>query len=192
MPTRRTAPVTIRAYRPTDHRECRQLWAELTEEHRARYGEARSGGDAAGDPGAGFEEYLTRLDLSGMWVADDQGAGVVGFVGLVLDGRADSRAGEVEPVVVTASRRGEGIGRALLSYVAEQGRRRGLRQLTISPASRNVDAIRCLHAAGYDELARVTLAIDLGHEGRRRSGGAEAEGAESDAGIELYDVRFRH
>jgi GNAT superfamily N-acetyltransferase len=174
--TDRAATVTIRAYRPTDHRDCRQLWAELAEEHRVLYDDAPAPDGV--DPGAAFEEYLTRLDLSGMWVADDVGAGVVGLVGLILDGRA----GEVEPVVVTAPRRGEGIGRALLGHVAEQARRRGLRQLTISPASRNVDAIRCLHAAGYSALASVTLAIDLNTRG----------GPQWRDGLDLHGMRFQY
>jgi GNAT superfamily N-acetyltransferase len=135
-----------------------------------------SGADSDGaDPGAGFEEYLTRLDLSGMWVAADQ-HGVVGFVGLMLN----DRGGSVDPVVVTADRRGEGIGRALLRHVADQARRRGLRELTISPAMRNVEAIHCLHAAGYDVLANITLALNLDH---RATGFRD--------GPTLYDRRFR-
>ena len=174
LQTQRAATVTIRSYRPTDHRDCRQLWAELTEDHQALYADDPL---PEGDPGAAFEEYLTRLDLSGMWVADDAGVGVVGLVGLTLHGRG----GEVEPVVVTESRRGEGIGRALLGHVAGEAARRGLRQLTISPASRNVDAIRCLHAAGYDALASVTLAIDLNSRGSGRRDG-----------IDLHDLRFKY
>ncbi|MFB9182444.1 GNAT family N-acetyltransferase [Dactylosporangium sucinum] len=160
-----SAALTIRAYRPTDHRECRQLWAEMTEEH-----------EGSADPGALFEEYLTRLDLSGMWVADVGGT-VVGMVGLLLDGRG----GAVEPLVVSSARRGEGIGRALLEHVADQARRRALGRLTISPAARNLDAIRCLHAAGYDALARVTLAIDL-----RGRGGTWQDG------IDLHELRFKY
>ncbi|GAA3449120.1 GNAT family N-acetyltransferase [Dactylosporangium matsuzakiense] len=160
--------LTIRAYRPTDHRECRHLWAEMTAADAGLYGVA-----SADDSGAAFEEYLTRLDLSGMWVASNVGGGVIGMVGLLL-------GGQVEPLVVTAASRGEGIGRALLEHVADQARRRGIRQLSISPSARNLDAIRCLHAAGYDALARVTLAIDLS------PGGSAFED-----GIDLYDLRFR-
>ncbi|MEN3304606.1 MAG: hypothetical protein V7603_808 [Micromonosporaceae bacterium] len=164
---RSAAPVTIRPYRPLDHRACRQLWAELTEAYREIYDNPSLGGP---DPGAGFEEYLTRLDLAGVWVAEHSGEGVVGLIGLVLGGaavgsalsrRGDEPAGEVEPVVVAAHLRGRGIGRELLEYVAGQARRRGMRQLSISPASRNVEAIRCLHAAGYDTLATVTLTVAL-------------------------------
>src|SRR5437660_83509 len=109
---RGTAAVAIRGYRPTDHSACRSLWAELTTEHRRLYPGAQPvpaaapatvdevGATAvpADTGGAGFEEYLTRLDLSGMWVAQHAEAGVVGFVGLILRGRA----GSVDPVVVTA------------------------------------------------------------------------------------------
>ena len=171
-PAAQVSALTIRAYRPTDHRECRHLWAELTAADAGLYGLASDD-----DSGAAFEEYLTRLDLSGMWVASDVGGGVVGMVGLLLDGRG----GQVEPLVVGSGRRGQGIGRALLSHVAEQARRRGLRQLSISPAARNLDAIRCLHAAGYDALARVTLAIDL-----------DRKGSVLEDGMDLYDLRFRY
>jgi len=168
----RVSALSVRPYRPTDHNACRRLWAELVEQQREFYGDPRHGGE---DPGAGFEEYLTRLDLAGMWVADDHG--VLGLVGLVLDGRG----GAVDPVVVTGRRRGQGIGRALLSHVAEQAKRRGLRELTISPEWRNVEAIHCLHAAGYDALARVTLTLEL-----------TGRGVDWRDGMDVHDLRFRY
>lgn len=167
-------PVTIRPYRPLDHRACRDLWAELVRTKRELYHDRTIGGP---DPGAGFEEYLTRLDLSGMWVAHHSDDGVVGFVGLILRGRA----GAVEPVIVTEHRRDRGIGRALLEYVADQARGRGLRELSISPALRNAEAIHCLHRSGYDTAATVTLTLDL--TGRARTAGEE---------IELHGVHFAY
>jgi GNAT superfamily N-acetyltransferase len=160
--------VGVRPYRPSDHNACRRLWGELVEQHWEFYGSPPD----AGDPGAGFEEYLTRLDLAGMWVADDNG--VVGLIGLVLGGSG----GAVDPVVVTGRRRGEGIGRALLSHVATQAHMRGLRELTISPAWRNAEAIHCLHAAGFDVLTHVTLAMRLDDHAFR-------------AGPELHERSFR-
>lgn len=165
--------VTVRSYRPNDHSAGRQLWGELTREHDQLYGaSARNGTDGE----AAFEEYLTRLDLSGLWVADHPDDGVIGLVGLIMKGRA----GEVEPVVVTARHRGHGIGRRLLAQVADEAARRGLTALTISPASRNVEAIRCLHAAGYDILASVELTMDLRHRPRQWQDGPE-----------LHDLKFR-
>jgi len=176
--------VTIRSYRPTDHRECRLLWAELTDEHYGLYTGTRPSESGSDESGAAFEEYLTRLDLSGMWVADDAGRGVVGMVGLILDSRGGLgfRGGQVEPLVVASARRGEGIGQALLQHVGEQARRRGLGQLSISPSARNLDAIRCLHAAGYDALAQVTLAIEL----------TRKEQQVWQDGIDLHSLRFRY
>src|SRR4051795_13700388 len=125
-------PVTVRSYRPSDHSAGRRLWSELTNQHNRMYGEP------AEDRGEGFEEYLTRLDLSGLWVADHADDGVIGLVGLIMRGRA----GEVEPIVVTVSHRHKGVGRTLLRHVANEARKRSMTSLTISPASRNVDAIR--------------------------------------------------
>jgi GNAT superfamily N-acetyltransferase len=165
--------VTIRSYRPGDHSAGRRLWVELAERHRALYDDPGFGG---ADPGAAFEEYLTRLDLSGMWVAEHGEDGVVGLVGLIMKGRA----GEVEPVVVTESHRGRGIGRALLGHVADEARRRGMAYLTISPESRNVDAIRSLHAAGYDVLSALQLTLDLG----RREHAWRQD-------IDIHELRFK-
>lgn len=142
--------------------------------HRELYDDPTFGG---ADPGAAFEEYLTRLDLSGIWVADHPEDGVVGMVGLLLKGRA----GEVEPVVVAEHRRGQGIGRALLDQVAGEARRRGMAHLTVTPASRNEPAVRCLYRAGYDVLSNVTLTLDIG----RRS-------HEWRDGMDLFDLRLRY
>ena len=165
------SPVTVRSYRPSDHSAGRRLWSELTNQHNQMYGEP------AGDSGAGFEEYLTRLDLSGLWVADHADDGVIGLVGLIMRGRA----GEVEPVVVTSSHRHQGVGRKLLRHVASEAQRRNLSALTISPSSRNVDAIRSLHAAGYDVVSSIELTLDLDrtvHEWQQE-------------GLELHELQFR-
>ena len=151
-----TTPVglTIRPYRPSDHGAVRRLWAEFTEHKRRLYQDPRLGGR---DPGAGFEEYLTRLDLSGIWVADQREEGVIGFVGLIMDGRA----GRVDPIVVSAARRGRGVGRGLVAKVADEASRRGLARLTVSPGARDDAALRSLHAAGFDTVATVTLSLEL-------------------------------
>lgn len=170
----RRVPANMRPYRPADHRACRALWAELTEYHRDLYDDPTLGG---ADPGAGFEEYMTRLDLTGLWVADHAEDGVVGMVGLLLKGRA----GEVDPVVVTQRRRGRGIGTALLHHVAQEARRRRMSRLTVSPLSRNQMGLRCLYAAGYGVLSSITLTLDL-----------DARGHEWHEGLDLHGLRFRY
>ncbi|BCJ65539.1 GNAT family N-acetyltransferase [Polymorphospora rubra] len=166
--------VAIRPYRPADHGAGRNLCAELATHHGVLYADPGHGG---ADPGAAFEEYLTRLDLSGVWVAEHPVDGVVGLVGLIMDGSS----GQVEPVVVARTHRGQGIGRALLGRVADEARRRGLDKLTVRPQARNEQALRCLHAAGYDVLSAVELTLDL-HPG----GGS---GDRDD--VALHGVRFR-
>jgi GNAT superfamily N-acetyltransferase len=165
------SPVTVRSYRPGDHAAGRRLWSELTNQHNRMYGAPDN------DAGEGFEEYLTRLDLSGLWVADHADDGVIGLVGMIMR----DRAGVVEPIVVTISHRHKGVGRKLLRHVANEARKRNMTALTISPASRNIDAIRSLHAAGYDVLSSIELTLDLDrnpHEWQTDS-------------LELHDMQFR-
>lgn len=164
-------PVAVRSYRPSDHSAGRRLWSELTNEHHEMYGEQTN------DAGAGFEEYLTRLDLGGLWVAEHADDGVIGMVGLVMRGRG----GEVEPVVVTTSHRHKGVGRLLLRHVAGEAKKRTMTSLTISPSSRNVDAIRSLHAAGYDVVSSIELTMDLDR----------AKHAWQQDGLELHELQFR-
>ena len=164
-------PVTVRSYRPSDHSAGRRLWSELTNQHNRMYGEPTE------DGGEGFEEYLTRLDLSGLWVADHADDGVIGLVGLIMRGRA----GEVEPIVVTASHRHKGVGRRLLRHVASEAQKRSMTALTISPSSRNVDAIRSLHAAGYDVVSSIELTLDLDRHPHEWL----------PDGLELHELQFR-
>jgi GNAT superfamily N-acetyltransferase len=168
------AVTKVRPFRPLDHSACRDLWAELIDEDRRLYADPNIGGR---DPGAGFEHYMARLELSGMWVADHAEAGVIGFAGLILHGRD----GEVEPVVVAGEYRGGGVGRALLDRVAAEARRRKLRRLSVSPSTRNVEAIRSFHRAGYQMLAHLTVTLDL-------TGAAPA----GQDGIDLHGMRFRY
>lgn len=165
------SPVTVRSYRPSDHSAGRRLYAELVRQQSSMYG-----GTGKSD-GAEFEEYLTRLDLAGLWVADHADDGVIGLVGLIMRGRA----GEVEPVVVTTSHRHKGVGRALLRHVADEAKKRNMTSLTISPSSRNVDAIRSLHAAGYDVVSSIELTMDLDRH---------AHDWQRDA-LELHELQFR-
>ena len=92
------------------------------------------------------------------------------------------RAGEVEPVVVAEGMRGRGIGRALLGKVVEEARQRGLRRLTVSPPVRDVHALRSLHTAGFDKVATVTLAYDLGSSAGRSASG--------EAKLDLHHLQF--
>jgi GNAT superfamily N-acetyltransferase len=169
------SPVTVRSYRPSDHRIGRRLWGELDRQHTEMYGPFTRHGSLDDDGGA-FEEYLARLDLAGLWVAEHPDDGVVGLVGLIMRGRA----GEVEPVVVTATHRHQGIGKKLLRHVAQAANKRGMISLTISPASRNIEAIRCLHAAGYDVVSSIELTLDLNRHDQQWQDG-----------LELHELQFR-
>ncbi len=148
----------------------------MIEGYRELYADPGAGG---ADPGAGFEEYLTRLDLAGIWLAERTRSdeGVVGLVGLVMEGRA----ARVEPLIVARHRRDEGVGLALLEFVAGQARRRELTHLTVSPAARDVEAIRWYHGAGFTNLATVTLTLAVTD---RRQTWRD--------GVDLHDLRFSY
>jgi len=137
------AGVTIRPYRPLDHNACRRLWGEFVEHRDALYGRSEPG-----DAEAGYEEYLTQLNLSGLWVAEGSDQGIVGFVGLKLDGRA----GVVDPVVVTAQLRGRGIGRALLEATMDAAREAGATGIDLNTGETDTAARALYESCGFTNL----------------------------------------
>jgi len=145
--------IVVRGYRPEDRDACRELWAELTERHRELYSDPDLGGEA---PGLYFDHHLEAVGLARSWVADQDGE-VVGLTGLLVHGQT----GEVEPVTVSASWRGQGIGGALVARAAEEARRLGLRHLSVRPVARNAEAIAFFHRAGFRALGQIELVMEL-------------------------------
>jgi GNAT superfamily N-acetyltransferase len=109
--------------------------------------------------------------------AAGRGGRVAGLTGLLDRGPS----AEVEPVVVAAAARGRGIGRALISLMAEQARARGYEYLAIRPVARNVAAVRRFHAAGFRTLGgHVDLTMDLGPRRHEWQHGASLHGLDFD------------
>jgi GNAT superfamily N-acetyltransferase len=165
--------VIIRDYAVSDYGACRSLWAELTEHHRRIYGDSSIGGD---DPGAGFDDYLATSQGTGSWVAEVERS-VVGLTGLFDRGAS----GEVEPVVVTETARGQGIGGMLISRVVDEARARKYEYLAIRPVARNVDAVRSFHAAGFRAIGgHIDLTMDLAARRHGWLSGANLHGLDFD------------
>jgi GNAT superfamily N-acetyltransferase len=163
----------VRDYADSDYRACRSLWAELTEYHRTIYGDQSIGGD---DPGAGFDDYLATSQRVGSWVAESHG-GVLGLTGLFDRGTS----GELEPVVVTAAARGQGIGGQLISRAVTEAVARGYEYLAIRPVARNVAAVRRFHAAGFRTLGgHLDLTMDLAARRHEWLQGASLHGLDFD------------
>ncbi len=165
--------VVVRDYADGDYSAGRALWAELTEYHRRLYADPTIGGN---DPGAGFDDYLATPQRTGSWVADSRGH-LIGLTGLFDRGTT----GEVEPVVVAASARGQGIGRMLINRVVEEARARKYEYLAIRPVGRNVAAIRRFHAAGFRTLGQhIDLTMDLAPRRHEWLHGASLHGLDFD------------
>jgi GNAT superfamily N-acetyltransferase len=164
-----STPVVVRGYADGDYSAGRMLWVELVEHHRRLYQEPSIGGD---DPGAGFDDYLASAQRVSSWVADVDGT-VGGLTGLLDHGAS----GEVEPVVVTESLRGRGVGRLLIERVASEAIAHGYEYLAIRPVARNVGAIQRFYDAGFHTLGgHVDLTMDLTERGHSWLPGAHLHG----------------
>jgi len=143
----------IRIYSKNDFGACRSLWVELTQHHRDIYGDPTIGGD---DPGAGLEEYLANPARRDTWVAELDGD-VVGMTGLIVHGDE----ADIEPVVVAAKHRSQGIGTSLVQYAVKEAEEAGVRFLSVQPVARNADALSFFVRCGFGIVGHIDLFQDL-------------------------------
>jgi len=144
----------IRNFRKADLESCRTLWAEMTQRHREIYDDSSIGGE---DPGFEFDAHLSLVGPRSVWVEEDDGQ-IVGLVSLIQD---DEQA-EVEPLIVSVDRRGQGIGTRLLHHAVERARDTGALMVSVKPVARNVEAISFFHEAGFTTLGHIQLFMWLG------------------------------
>jgi len=153
---------SIRSYTPADFTAGRALWDELTQRHRDIYEDQTIGGD---DPGAAFDLYLAMDGLRGPWVAELDGK-VVGLTGLLLEHGWNEA--EIEPVIVSAPYRSQGVGEALVQRALAEARSAGVRSVTVRPVARNVEAIAFFVRAGFDAVGQIDLFQDLSADADRQ------------------------
>ncbi|MFQ5434315.1 MAG: GNAT family N-acetyltransferase [Anaerolineae bacterium] len=149
----------IRNYNDSDLASCRALWVELTEWHRQIYQSPGIGGD---NPGLQFDEHLEKVGAENIWVAELDGR-IAGLTGLI-PGEGEA---ELEPLVVSKTDRGQGIGRQLAETVIKTAQERGVGQLTVRPVGRNAQAIQFYHSLGFNILGYIDLFMDFAPEERQ-------------------------
>lgn len=143
----------VRKYQPIDMEQCRGLWRELTEWHREIYQDPNIGG---AHPEDYFDKQLAKVGPDNLWVAV-QDSSVVGLVGLMtLNDEL-----EIEPLIVSKTHRGKGVGKSLIATVIAEARDKGLRYLNVSPVARNTNAIQFLYEQGFRNLGHVQMFIDF-------------------------------
>jgi len=148
--------ITIREYKNDDYNACRSLYGELTQYHADIYEDDSIAGD---DSGRGFDEYLGRNDLCGVWVAISEQK-IIGLAGL-LDVVGEEGLAEIEPVVVSTSSRGEGVGTKLIEHVIGEAKKRKFQFLSIRPELRNEGAFDLYVRLGFNKVSTVELFREL-------------------------------
>jgi ribosomal protein S18 acetylase RimI-like enzyme len=102
----------------------------------------------------GAEEYryaLGRAKAVNLLAEDERG--VAGFVGAFH--HAIWRAGHVYTVNVHPSRRGTGLGRALMQACEDELRKLGMTRVVLEVNVDNVEAIRLYERGGYTRVRRL-------------------------------------
>ena len=166
--------ISIREYQESDYESCRELWVELTQYHRDIYQTEDIGGS---DPGRGFDDYLENKNRQGPWVAVPQEK-IVGMTGLLVSGIE----AEIEPVVVSASYRGKGVGQKLLRHAIGEAKNRGIKFLSIKPVARNTRAISLFNSLGFGTIGQIELFQELQETTERHW----------KSGIRIHENKFKY
>jgi len=156
----------IRPYVPADVAAIKRLLAQLQAVEAALQPARKSAPAVAAEEIWGETQRLLDEGKAEVFVAEDSGA-IVG-VGIGYENRSGDlsltiearRSGYVSDLVVDSSRRGQGIGRALLAALLERFRHRGLKIGRIGAITENVDAIRLYQDVGFKPVS-VALEITL-------------------------------
>jgi N-acetylglutamate synthase-like GNAT family acetyltransferase len=149
----------IRTYETSDLDACRQLWLELTQWHRDLYETPTIGGAT---PWLKFDEHLELVGPEHVWIAEADGR-VVGMTGLIVsDGEF-----VLEPIVVGADWRGQGVAAELARAVLEEAQRLGATSVVVKPVARNEAAMRFFHELGFDALGQLELIADFRPRGEQ-------------------------
>jgi ribosomal protein S18 acetylase RimI-like enzyme len=120
---------------------------------------------AVGDTGAEFDAVRDRLGelleerRAGVFVAEDGGGRVVGVVSYWI--KPDLAHGdavvEIPMLAVAESARREGIGKALLARVQDEGARKGANLIELVATSQNVVAREFYRSLGFVEADVISL-----------------------------------
>lgn len=102
-----------------------------------------------------------------------QDAKVVGLVGLIFEGSEV----EIEPLIVSKTYRGKGIGKRLIETVIAEARKKGIKILKIAPVARNINTIKYLYKQGFTNLGQIELLMDFSNYSWK-------------SGPEIYGCRF--
>ena len=154
--------VTIREYQSSDFEACCILEDELAKHHADIYNDPSI---SETDSREIFTEYLSRTDRCGTWVVEAEGT-ILGFTGLI-DTVGEVGTAEIEPVVITSTARGAGIGTELIQYVKEEAKKKDFRFLTIRPVLRNNEAFKLYVNLGFNHIGSIELFQDLDTDSKR-------------------------
>jgi GNAT superfamily N-acetyltransferase len=150
---RMSISIVIRKYLESDREQCRCLWRELTEWHREIYQDATIGGEHPEDY---FDKHLAKVGPDQLWVAE-VGSKVVGLAGLIVG----EHEAEIEPLIVSKTHRGKGIGKQLIETLVFESKKRRMHFLNIKPVARNIKTVKFLYKQGFTNLGYIELFMDL-------------------------------
>ncbi len=101
---------------------------------------------------------------SAIWVAEDEGGEIAGFVTTRVDREAG--VGSIPNLVVREGLRGQGVGKRLLAHALDRFREAGLALARIETLDQNPVGTHLFPACGFVEVARqIHYAMPLGRSG---------------------------
>ncbi|WP_375415323.1 GNAT family N-acetyltransferase [uncultured Bradyrhizobium sp.] len=101
-------------------------------------------------------DALTSSTCKPILVAEDQ-SGLLALAYVTFDGAAPVPYGIVEDIVVDPAKRGQGVGKYIIDWIAEQARKRDIHRLFLESGESNHGAHDFFESVGFKKCSIVML-----------------------------------
>jgi len=153
---------TLRKLLVDDIEECVAFFAQMVEHHRAIYqDDSIPYGD---EEKKKLREKLQRTDENYIKFVAEKQKQIVGLLALEIKGGTC----EIDEILVDKNMRGKGIGRTFADITKKTARERKCREVQVSFAARNLQALRLYHAMGLNCLGMIQLFMPLTSKGEEQ------------------------
>jgi len=145
----------LRKLSAEDVEKCVTFYEQMVEHHRAIYeDDSIPYGD---EERKKLREKLQRTDDNYIGIVAEKEKQIVGLLALEIKGRIC----EIDEILVDKEMRGKGIGRAFAEFTKKTVQERKCREVQVSFAARNLQALRFYYAMGLNCLGMIQLFMPL-------------------------------
>jgi len=149
----------LRSMSEGDVEECVRLYRQMVDHHREIYRD-----DTIPYADDTLKKKLQRKDQNYIKMVAEEKGRIVGLLTIEIK----DRICELDEILVAKDKRGRGIGKMFVDYTKKTALERRCREIQVSFAARNVQALNFYHKMGLNCLGMIQLFMPITEKGREQ------------------------